>query len=84
METGTRDRDNALPGEDGDSPPENRNLLDGGVAARIRVLDDITSSSLRKCQVINKGSDIVRELVENSLDAGSTTVQVYLVRFWNS
>ncbi len=72
--------DNTMSREDGDPPPEDRNLLEGGAAARIRALDELTASSIRKCQVINKVSDIVRELVENSLDAGSTTVQVYLVR----
>lgn len=50
-----------------------------GAAARIKALDQLTSSTLRKSQVINKVSDVVRELVENALDAGATTIQVYLV-----
>lgn len=85
METGgdTNSRDTSFPSGDGGSVPESRNLLEAGAAARIRALDAITATSLRKCQVINKVSDIVRELVENSLDAGSTTVQVYLVRHGN-
>ncbi|CAL8118946.1 unnamed protein product [Orchesella dallaii] len=52
----------------------------GRKAAEVKLLDEHTSSLIRKGQVITKVSDVVRELVENAVDADATIVQVYLFK----
>lgn len=56
----------------------------GVVSGTVRKLDVTTASTIRKTQVINQVSDIVRELVENSVDADSTNIQVFLVSLDNT
>lgn len=51
----------------------------GVVGPTIRKLDVVTSSAIRKTQVISKVSDIVRELVENAVDSVAGSIQVHLV-----
>lgn len=46
----------------------------------IQSLDKLTSSTIRNCQIIRSPFDVVRELVENSIDAGGETLQILLVR----
>ena len=45
-------------------------------SGRMRVLSEATQVSLSAGQVITSPTDVVRELVENALDAGATSVQV--------
>jgi hypothetical protein len=56
--------------------PEKATQSEGYV---VRKLDKDTASSIRKGQIITKVSDVVRELVDNAMDADASSVQVLLV-----
>jgi len=47
--------------------------------ASVKKLSDDTATALRRGQVISKISDVVRELVDNAIDAEATSIQVHLV-----
>lgn len=48
----------------------------------IKALDQCTVKFLKTSQVITSVSFAVKELVENSLDAGAKNIEINLVRFY--
>ena len=45
---------------------------------RIRILDKVTASKIAAGEVIDRTSSVVRELLDNAIDAGATEISVYL------
>ncbi len=45
---------------------------------RIHVLDKVTASKIAAGEVIDRTSSVVRELLDNAIDAGATEISVYL------
>ena len=46
--------------------------------SKIRVMDEILANKIAAGEVIEKLASIVKELVENSIDAGSTNIKIDL------
>ena len=45
---------------------------------KIHVLDKVTASKIAAGEVIDRTSSVVRELLDNAIDAGATEISVYL------
>ena len=51
------------------------------MSKKINILDDLTINKIAAGEVVERPSSVTKELVENSIDAGSTQIVIDIIKY---